>query len=628
MTESIAPKALSNNELMLLIPVTIDIKELSNSVISKNPEIDFDKLLLLISLITTELTSFNYEKDRHETSKKVNIHSDELKECCGNNYKDYINFLFDSSILATRSPYSKEVKGQSFGYGFKDSYAFRRLRLIKLTNSKSIFYENNFRGSYVEKYEKILYKLFDRTKFALDFNLAEEKLFYKYLENVVFPFESNYTVEWHKYSAYHGGLKQLVKFLNGEYSFSRKTKQSTRKPSGRFYSPLTSLNKVTRNLLYYEGKKLQQLDVKNMFPYLLSQYLKETASLDSQRVKRLQNCPAFKAKYKSNTTQYTSKEYLSNQWLEQYLTEKYGNLLLHKSMSGVTNGSLIQQDINKNFFLDKPKSLFQDSGSHFQHSYKKFYSPFLHNLPRGNWNQSINKQTQESWKSKGKQDPQTGTYPNSYSQTKGMYDNSHLATLYTEIYNGSNISGRFNLVSVEYSNYISTKITETLMNKEISKFNTLSTEGIIYDHFIELFKAKFTLIEWGMYYQNLINDYYKYLYEQDRELSKKLFISMLYAQNNHYIKEQEVFKSEFPILYDLIREKKKGNHKVITHELFNLEAELIVDTVARDLIKKQIPTFTIHDCIAIQEENIEASETKLKDAFISRFGSCPQIKFE
>ncbi|MNU12582.1 hypothetical protein D3C71_06060 [compost metagenome] len=103
---------------------------------------------------------------------------------------------------------------------------------------------------------------------------------------------------------------------------------------------------------------------------------------------------------------------------------------------------------------------------------------------------------------------------------------------------------------------------------------------------------------------------------------------MLYARNNHYLEEQKVFKSEFPILYDLIREKKKGYHKIITNELFDLEAELIVDTVARDLIKKKIPTFTIHDCIAVQEENIEVAELKMKNTFISRFGSCPKIKLE
>jgi hypothetical protein len=166
------------------------------------------------------------------------------------------------------------------------------------------------------------------------------------------------------------------------------------------------------------------------------------------------------------------------------------------------------------------------------------------------------------------------------------------------------------------------------MNKEIYKFNTLTTKGIIHDYFIDLFKGKSTLIEWATDYQRLFNEAYNYLPEQDRALTKSLFISMLYAQNNHYIKEQKVFKSEFPILYDLIREKKKGDHTIITNELFYWEAEIIIDTVARGLIKKQIPTFTIHDCIAVQEENIEVSELKMKDAFISRFGSCPQIKLE
>lgn len=628
MTKNIAPKALSNNELICLIPVTIDIEELSNSVISKNLEIEFNKLLSLISLITIKLTSYNYEKERHETSKKANIHSDELKKCCGNNYKDYINFLFDSNILAARSPYSKDVKGQSFGYGFKSFHAFRRLRLIKLTNSKPIFYKNKFSDSYVKKYEEILYKLFDRTKFSLDFILAEKKLFYKYLENVVFPFDSDITDEWNKYSAYHGGLKQLVKFLNGQYSFTRETKHSKRKPSGRFYSSLTFLNKVTRSLLYYEGKKLQQLDVKNMFPYLLSQYLKETAILDSHRIKRLQSCPAFKAKYKLNNAPYISKKFVSSQWLEQYLIEKYGTLLLPKSILVAKNGGLVQQDVDKKFFLDIPKSLFQDSDSHFQHSNKKFYSPFLHHSQRGNWNQNPNKTAQGAWKPKSRQEAKMDTFSNGYNQTKGTYSNSHLATLYTETYNSSIVLESFSPATMEYSNYISTKIIETLMNKEISKFNTLSIEGVIYDHFIKLFKAKFTLIEWGIYYQRLFNDDYKYLYEQDRELAKKLFISMLYARNNHYLEEQEVFKSEFPILYDLIREKKKGDHKIITDELFDLEAEIIVDKVARDLIKKKIPTFTIHDCIAVQEENTEVSELKMKNTFISRFGSCPQIKWE
>ncbi len=615
MTENTIPKALSKYQLLLLIPETINTKELIKAANLYSTEIDPKKLLSLLSLITTELTSYNYEKDIHVTHNKTKIHSDELKRCCGNNYKIYINFLLKSEVLATRSPFNAQIKGQSFGYGFTNSHAFRRLKIIVLNYSKPINHSKKF-DSYVKKYEEILYKLFDRTKFSIDFNLVEKNLFNKYLNTITFPLDSKDKSKWRKYSAYHGSLKQMIKFLNGEHEFIRKKKQSERKPSGRFYSPLTFLNKVTRSLLYYEDKKLQQLDVKNMFPYLLSQYLPKIAILDSQRVERLQNCPAFKAKYKLNTFRYTA-----NQRLEQYFKERYGNLLLIKPMLEVSNRQLIQQDSNKYFFLDKPKSLFQYSDSHFQQHYKKFYSPFLHNSQKGNWNHN-------DWKPKSERKTSKNIHSNGYNQTKGLFANYNLGTLYTETYKSLNNAKGFDSTPKDYSNYISKKILETLMNKEILKFNTLSIEGFIYDHFIDSFKSKVLLTEWATDYQKLFNQEYNHLYEQDRDLTKKLFISMLYARNNQYKKEQELFKLEFPIIYDLIREKKKGNHKIITHELFDLEAEIIVDTVARGLIKKHIPTFTIHDCIAVQEDNIKISKLKLKDTFISKFGSCPQIKLE
>ncbi|SUX47182.1 hypothetical protein [Chryseobacterium indoltheticum] len=622
------PLPLSKFETLLLIPEAIHFEEVKQSSILYSSKIHPDKLLSLLSLITIELTSFNYEKDRHETSKKVKIHSNILKEICGKEYPVYIAFLLDSNILSVRSPYDKMVKGQSFGYGFKAPYSFQRLKLIRRVHEKAILPENNFKDSYVEKCEKILYGLFDRTKFSTDYNIAEENLFGKYLGNIKFPIDSENIISWNKYSAYHGGLVQLLKLLNGEYTFIRKKKPSGTKPSGRFYSPLTFLNKIIRSSLYYEGKKLHQLDVKNMFPYLLSQYLPQLAVLDSERVERLQSCPAFKAKYNLKTNLYTPKDYIANQLLEQFIVERYGSLILPKSKSGIPNIKLVQQDNNKYFFLDKPKNLFQDSVSHFQKSNKKFYYRFIHNSQRENWNQSPLNTSQWAWKIKGEQETQKGNCTNSYSQIKGINNNSHLATLYTETFKGSNITRQLNLPPKEYSNYISNKILETLMNKEIFKFNTLSTKGIIYDHFIGLFKNDFLSIEWAIKYKELFDKDYNEVYEQDRELTKKLFIAMLYARNNNYIKEQRIFKSEFPILYDLIREKKKGNHKIITNKLFELEAEIIVDKVARGLIKKNIKTFTIHDCIAIQEENIDFAKDYMKEIFLKKFGNYPVIKLE
>lgn|GEM_PF-2126577 len=622
------PLPLSKFETLLLIPESIHFEAVKQSSILYSSKIHPNKLLSLLSIITIELTSFNYEKDTHDTSSRVKIHSNILKEICGNDYPVYIAFLLDSNILSVRSPYDKMVKGQSFGYGFKAPYSFQRLKLIRRVHEKAVLPDNHFKDSYVEKCEKILYGLFDRTKFSIDYNLAEENLFAKYLGDVKFPIDSNNKISWNKYSAYHGGLVQLVKFLNGEYLFIRKKKPSERRPSGRFYSPLTFLNKITRNSLHYEGKKLQQLDVNNMFPYLLSHYLPQIAKLDLKRVVRLQKCPSFKLKYNINSTPCTSKIHISNQWLEQYLVEKYGTLLFPKLLLGVAKRSLIQQNVNRNIFLEKPKSLFQNSVSHFQKSNKKFYPPFLHNSQRENWNQFPLNTSQWAWKTKGELETPKGNYTNRYSKINGINNNSHLATLYTENFKRSPISKQFNPPSKIHSNYISNKILETLMNREIFEFNKLCTEGIIYDHLIENFKKNFLLIDWAIKYKELFNEDYDGLHKQDRELTKKLFIAMLYSRNNHYIKEQGIFKSEFPILYDLIRERKKGNHKIITLELFDTEGQIIVDKVAKGLIKKKIKTFTIHDCIAIQEENISFAKDYMKQIFFEKFGNHPVIELE
>lgn len=620
-----SPVPLNKFENLLLIPTTINIKELVESANLYSKDINSNKLLSLISLIVTKTCTYDYDNDRYYSHKKQNIHSGELKKCCGNNYRIYFDFLYDSEILSTRSPFNKDIKGETFGYGFTSNYSFSRLKPIIINNLTPVEQKMVFGDSYVEKYDKILYKLFDRTKFSIDFNLAEEGLFEKYLGKVAFPLDSNSTIDWRKYSAYHGALKQLVKFVNGKYKFSRKKKPSERKPSGRFQSPLALLNKVTRNLLYYQGNKLRQLDVKNMFPYLLSQYLFKIATLDSQRIDRLQKCSAFNAKYK---LKYSATDYLSKDWLEKHIKNKFETLFSSKPILEFTNRSLLKNSLNKYFFLDKPKSLFQNRVKHLQYSNKKFYSPFLYSSQNVNQNQAYNNLKNDYWKLKNKIEAKKSICTNSYFITKSLYNNSNLVTLYTETYKSLKIIKNLNPLQKDYSIYISTKTIENLMNKEINKFNTLSIEGIIYDYFIAPFMSKVTLIEWAMDYEKLFNENYNYEPEQDRALTKKLFISMLYAQNNHYIKQQEVFKSEFPILYDLIREKKKGDHKIITHELFNVEAEIIVDTVARNLIKQSIPTFTIHDCIAVKEESTEISKLEMEDAFLKKFGNCPKIKKE
>ena len=626
MTQNTAPVALSKHELLLLIPASINIEELTN-VISCTPEIDLNKLLSLINLITRKTVTYDYKKNRYSTYKKQNIHSDELKKCCGNNYRIYYDLLYDLGIFSKRSPFNKEVKGEHFGYGFRQPHSFSRLKFLRIQSLKTVNYEKKFNDSYVRKYEKILYSLFDKTKFSINFNIAEEELFNKYLVNTTFPIDSNNLIDWRKYSAYHGALKQLVKFMNGEYSFTRKTKSSKRKPSGRFYTPLTMLNKTTRSLLYYEGERLYQLDVKNMFPYLLSQYLPQIADLNLERVKRLESCPATKAKYKLNIV-YNTKEYYCSTWLHEYKETKYKTKFLHNHLERLQTNKLLEPKSNQYFSLDNPKNLFQYRDSYLHLFNKKFYSSIEQSCPRITSDQRSDKSNTSNWLSKSNQNNKGCHMLNEYNKPKNTYSFPNSVTTFTETIKSYTSIKASSSKERFFSNYISTEIFKTLMNKEISEFNTLTIRGNIYDHFIFLFKSKIPLNEWKTEYQNLFSNDYTGQYKEDRELTKRLFISMLYAQNNQYKREQEIFKSEFPIIYDLIYEKKKGNHTIITNELFDLEADIIIDTIARALIKQSIPTFTIHDCIAVQKENIEVSEMKLREVFLTRFGNHPKIELE
>ncbi|PJJ68144.1 hypothetical protein [Chryseobacterium geocarposphaerae] len=633
MQTSLQPTSLTRFEKLLLIPSSINIEELKESANSYDNRIDYYKLVSLISLITSKTVSYNIEKDRYYSYKKIKIHSNQLKKCCGNNYKIYYNFLSEINIFSKRSPYSRDEKGETFGYGFASNHLYKRLKFIKINTSEPTTDDVSFNSSYTKKYERILYKQFDRTRFSIDFNLAEERLSTKYLGNINYLNKSDSARNWEKYSSYHGALKQLFKFLNGDYKFTRKCKRYERKPSGRFYSPLTSLNKIIRNLLYYDGKKLQQLDVKNMFPYLLSNYLPEIAILNSKRIDRLRKCTAFNAKYNVNKKLKT-KDYLQNNWAEESTNKIYTHFSSVKSKKSYSSNSLIKKNVSHYLFSAKTKSLFQYRDSHFQESSKNFYSLFKYDLYNEKQNKGHYLPPKSNFNLLSQKRTKSNIFPKGYTNPEDLYIKNHLATLYTgtlkslKICNSSDFLQKICSSLDEYSYYISTKTLETLMNKEIKKFNTLSAEGVIYDHFIEAFMNQIPLIEWAKNYEKLFNENYNYTYGQDRALTKKLFISMLYARNNHYIREQQIFKSEFPIIYDLIREKKKDNYKTITHQLFDLESEIIVDSVARSLIKQGISTFTIHDCIAVPEQEIEASKLTLNNAFITKFGNCPRIELE
>lgn len=142
-------------------------------------------------------------------------------------------------------------------------------------------------------------------------------------------------------------------------------------------------------------------------------------------------------------------------------------------------------------------------------------------------------------------------------------------------------------------------------------------------------KALYKSDEWSELYERYNKAKYQNNICHDRAITKRLFIAMLYAKNKQYKNVQEAFRSKYPIIYDILFSTKKRGYKRLTNKLFALEADLIVDTIARQLMKEQkCDTFTIHDCIAVVESNQKIAEDMMRKVFMDRFDNMPKIEIE
>ena len=161
------------------------------------------------------------------------------------------------------------------------------------------------------------------------------------------------------------------------------------------------------------------------------------------------------------------------------------------------------------------------------------------------------------------------------------------------------------------------------MNREIEDFKNLCIEGTVYDIFIEPLKEKYAE-KWSEMFRSYLDKRYIESYEHDRALAKQLFIMMLFGMISQFTEVQQVFAERFPILYDIVTTKKRQNYKAVAKSLFDLEGNLMIDQVAKPLIKnhkRKVTIFTVHDCIVTTEKNISS-------VFYSNFGNVPRISID
>lgn len=182
-----------------------------------------------------------------------------------------------------------------------------------------------------------------------------------------------------------------------------------------------------------------------------------------------------------------------------------------------------------------------------------------------------------------------------------------------------------------YSNLLMiSKSFESLCSKEIEVVHTSGINGTFYDMFIPDFERSFTFEQWKCYYEKEFEDEYIETDKQKRKVTKKLVLSMLFAEPNQYEEIQEIFKLKLPQFLELLnRFKEEHGHKIFSHILFQIEAYYVINVVAREFNKKhyrKAPVFTLHDCLITTFDHKDELEHILRENLSNMLKYAPKTE--
>ena len=142
----------------------------------------------------------------------------------------------------------------------------------------------------------------------------------------------------------------------------------------------------------------------------------------------------------------------------------------------------------------------------------------------------------------------------------------------------------------------------SLNNEEINKFIDIILNQDIYDWFSHKIDCCFDELENKFYVEytskgKVIKEYY----QTKRELSKKAFMIILNTGVDCKNAFYKTFNNCFPDISRIIKTIKKGNKM---HEILQqVESFVLLDCVANDIYKQNIPLLTIHDCFYTNKTN-------------------------
>lgn len=269
----------------VLIPEGLDIEDL---VRVHSPNLDPEYLKYLIHLTLSQIAFFHQDKDSKKpisysdvTEVYKQIHSDDLL-VSNPKHKKHIDFLRNEFFGYTRKKsrtrfkettvsvfHSKcyEEGKRAYSYKLNPIFLKQRLKVEYITTPRFI---KKVKDSYTVlpsvirngKY-RFLGKFFDENKLKVNFDEAVRFCEERYEEH-------------EEYERYVSELNQLVDLRNGCYKI-----YNTPETDGRIHSNITSLSKVYRRFLTYDGKRLVEVDLSSSIIYFIAMLINNRIKVDN-----------------------------------------------------------------------------------------------------------------------------------------------------------------------------------------------------------------------------------------------------------------------------------------------------------------------------------------------------------
>jgi hypothetical protein len=155
---------------------------------------------------------------------------------------------------------------------------------------------------------------------------------------------------------------------------------------------------------------------------------------------------------------------------------------------------------------------------------------------------------------------------------------------------------------------------------EVQEFQRLCLAGVIYEKVNLKYERRiFNRISYENDFSADESDY-----NVDTKNKTKIdFISMLFSKEDTYLDMEIEVEGKFPSIANFLYEIKNEDYKYLSHILFSIESEIMINLVARkfnNLNRGRVPLFTIHDCICTNEDNSSRLHDFMKEVLKSVTG--------